>query len=87
MIQRAIAEGSNNLVQYSNAYNQSISSMVSALTYLKNAWAAAFAPIVNVVAPYIQSFINMIAGALNAIGTFFAALTGKGFVVHAKKVV
>jgi hypothetical protein len=86
-IQRAIAEGSNNLVQYSNVYNQSISSMVSALTYLKNAWAAAFAPIVNVVAPYIQSFINMIAGALNAIGTFFAALTGKGFVVHAKKVV
>ena len=86
-IQRAIAEGSNNLVQYSNAYNQSISSMVSALTYLKNAWAAAFAPIVNVVAPYIQAFINMIASALNAIGTFFAALTGKGFVVHAKKVV
>lgn len=86
-IQRAIAEGSNNLVQYSNAYNQSISSMVSALTYLKNAWAAAFAPIVNVVAPYIQAFIDMIASALNAIGTFFAALTGKGFVVHAKKVV
>lgn len=86
-IQRAIVEGSNNLVQYSNAYNQSISSMVSALTYLKNAWAAAFAPIVNVVAPYIQAFIDMIASALNAIGTFFAALTGKGFVVHAKKVV
>lgn len=85
-INQAIADGSNNLVQYSNTYNQSISSVVSALTYLKNAWAAAFAPIVNVVAPYIQSFINMIASALNAIGRFFAALTGKGFAVQAKKV-
>lgn len=85
-IQNAIAEGSNNLVQYSNQYNATISSMVSALTYLKNAWAAAFAPIVNVVGPYISSFVKMIATALNAVGTFFAALTGKGFVVHAKKV-
>lgn len=85
-IQNAIAEGSNNLVQYSNQYNATISSMVSALTYLKNAWAAAFAPIANVVGPYISSFVKMIATALNAVGTFFAALTGKGFVVHAKKV-
>ena len=85
-INQAIADGSNNLVQYSNTYNQSISSITSALTYLKNAWAAAFAPIVNVVAPYLQSFINMIASALNAIGRFFAALTGKGFAVQAKKV-
>lgn len=85
-INQAIADGSNNLVQYSNTYNQSISSITSALTYLKNAWAAAFAPIVNVVAPYLQSFINMIASALNAIGRFFAALTGKGFAVQAQKV-
>ena len=85
-VQNAIAEGSNNLVQYSSQYNATISSIVSALTYLKNAWAAAFAPIANVVGPYISSFVRMIATALNAIGTFFAALTGKGFVVKAKKV-
>lgn len=85
-IKNAIAEGSNNLVQYSNEYNQSISSIVSALTYLKNAWASAFAPIVNVVAPYLQKFIDMISSALNAVGKFLAALTGKGFVVQAKKV-
>lgn len=85
-IKQAIADGTNNLVQYSSEYNKSISSIVSALLYLKNAWAAAFAPIVNVVGPYIQSFINMIALALNAVGKFMAALTGKGFVVQAKKV-
>ena len=48
-IKEAIKAGSDNLVQYSSSYNNSISSMVSSLLYLKNAWAAAFAPIVNVV--------------------------------------
>lgn len=86
MIQQAIKEGSDNLTQYSSEYNHSISSMVSSLLYLKNAWAAAFAPIVNVVAPYIEAFVSMIASALNAVGTFMATLTGKGSVVHAKKV-
>lgn len=86
MIQNAIKEGSDNLTQYSSEYNHSISSMVSALLYLKNAWAVAFAPIMNVVAPYIQSFVNMLANALNAVGRFFSALTGKGFAVQAKKV-
>ena len=85
-VQRAIVEGSNNLVQYSAVYNKSISSMLTSLTYLKNAWAAAFAPIVNVVAPYVSAFIDMLAGALNAVGQFMAALTGKGFAVQAKKV-
>lgn len=84
-IQNAIKEGTQNLAQYSAEYNQSISSIISSLLYLKNAWAVAFAPIVNVVAPYISSFIDMIASALNAVGQFMAALTGKGFVVQAKK--
>ena len=86
LIKRAIAEGSNNLTQYSGEYNNSISSMVSSLLYLKNAWAAAFAPIVNVVAPYISSFINMLSSALNKVGQFFAALTGKKVAVQSKKV-
>ena len=84
-IKQAVKEGSDNLVQYSTEYNKSISGMVSSLLYLKNAWAVAFAPVVNVVGPYIESFIDMLAGALNAVGQFMAALTGKGFVVQAKK--
>lgn len=85
-IQNAIKEGSDNLTQYSSEYNNSISGIVSSLTYLKNAWASAFAPIFNVVAPYLQAFVDMVARALNMIGQFFAALTGKGFAVQAKKV-
>ena len=84
-VKQAIAEGSNNLVQYSNAYNNSISSVVSSLLYLKNAWAVAFSPIVNLVAPYISKFIDMMAGVLNKVGQFFSVLTGKKMAVQAKK--
>lgn len=84
-IKQAIKEGSDNLTQYSSEYNKSISGMVSSLLYMKNAWAVAFAPIINVVGPYISTFIDMIASALNAVGQFMAALTGKGYVVQAKK--
>ena len=84
-INNAIKEGSNNLVQYSSDYNKSISGIVTSLLYLKNAWAAAFAPIINVVGPYISSFIDMLARAMNMVGQFTAALTGKGIVVQAKK--
>lgn len=84
-IKQAIKEGSDNLVQYSGSYNNSISSMVSSLLYLKNAWAAAFAPIINVVAPYISAFIDMVASALNAVGQLMSALTGKSVAVQAKK--
>ena len=81
-----IKEGSDNLVQYSSQYNGAISSIVSSLNYLKNAWAAAFAPIISAVAPYISALIDMIAAALNAIGRLMAALTGKGFAAQAVKV-
>ena len=84
-IKQAVKEGSDNLVQYSSEYNNSISGMVSSLLYLKNAWAVAFAPIVNVVGPYISAFIDMMASALNKVGQFMAALTGKGTAVQAKK--
>ena len=80
-----IKEGSDHLVQYSAEYNASISSIVSSLNFLKNAWAAAFSPIVNAVAPYLSAFVDMIANALNAVGRFMAALTGKGFAVQAVK--
>mgnify|MGYP000872775077 FL=1 len=85
-IKNAIKEGTNNLVQYSADYNNSISGMVSSLLYLKNAWTVAFAPIINVVGPYISAFIDMLAGAMNKVGQLMSALTGKSYAVQAKKV-
>lgn len=87
MIQNAVIEGGQNLAQYSAAYNNSISSIVSSLLKLKNAFAVAFAPIVNIVAPYLAKFINLISIAMNKIGQFFAALTGKTFTPQAVTVV
>ena len=84
-INNAIKEGSNNLVQYSSDYNKSISGIVTSLLYLKNAWAAAFAPIINVVSPYLSAFIDMLANAMNKVAQFMAVLTGKSAVVQAKK--
>lgn len=85
-IQTALKEGIDSLVQYSERANQSISMFVSSLTYLKNSFAAAFAPILNVVVPVITTFINYIAQAINMLGQFVAALTGESFAIQAKKV-
>lgn len=84
-ITKGFSDGLKNLVQYSGEVNHSVSLMTSALGSLKNALAVAFAPIVNVVAPYITKFINMMTDAFNAVGRFFAALTGKKITVQASK--
>lgn len=85
-IQPAFAEGIQSLAQYSQSVNANISSMMSALMQLRNAFAAAFEPILSVVAPYLATFISWLARAINMLGQFFAALTGKGYAIQAKKV-
>ena len=70
-------EGIKNLVQYSDEANNSMSSLKSATTQLKNSLATAFMPLITIITPALVSFINMINRALTAIGAFFSALTGK----------
>jgi hypothetical protein len=62
---------------YSSTTNSAISSMLTALNTLKNSLGAAFAPIVETVAPYITSLINMIASAITAVNQFISALLGR----------
>lgn len=85
-IKSAFVEGMQSLAQYSQSVNANISSMMSALMQLRNAFAAAFEPILSVVAPYLATFISWLARAINMLGQFFAALTGKGYAIQAKKV-
>lgn len=85
-IQSAFTEGMQSLAQYSQSVNANISSMMSALMQLRNAFAAAFEPILSVVAPHLATFISWLAKAINMLGQFIAALTGKGYAVQAKKV-
>lgn len=77
LVTTGIREGFENLTQYSGTTNKSLSMLMSSLTRLKNAFATAFAPILDVVAPILSRFIDMISMAATAVGQLMAALTGK----------
>lgn len=90
MVSSALKEGVNNLYQYSATVNgpfyQSMNTLSTSFQYLRNSIAAAAAPLVNALAPAFDAVIDKIVTAVNAVGKFFAALTGKGFYTKAKKV-
>ena len=83
---QGVKEGFQNLVQYSSEANATLSSLMSSMFYLKNSFAAAFAPILSVVAPALNTLISMIATALSYVNQFFSALGGKTTFIKAKKV-
>lgn len=76
-LRSALVEGFKNLVQYDGQTNKSISQIRSALGGLKNNLATAFAPILNVVAPILTRFINLLSTAASYVAMFFAVLGGQ----------
>lgn len=78
-LRSALVDGFKNLAQYSGETNNSISMLMSSLTQLKNAFAAAFAPILN-------TLIQKIISVVNTFGQLTSALTGKTTYIKAKKV-
>lgn len=72
----SLRDGMNNLAQYSAPVNANLSALKSGFTQLKNSIAAAFAPILSVVTPIIQTFIGQLADAINYVGMLIASLTG-----------
>ncbi len=82
-IRNAVKQGFSNLAQYSGETNRSISSLMSALTQLKNSLATAFNPILTVVSPALTKLINLLSKAATYAGMFFAAFTGKKTFVKA----
>ena len=85
-LRSALVDGFKNLAQYSGETNNSISMLMSSLTQLKNAFAAAFAPILNVIAPILNTLIQKIISVVNTFGQLMSALTGKTTYIKAKKV-
>ncbi len=81
-----VREGLQNLSKYSSSTNASLSMLKSSLTQLKNALAVAFAPILDYIAPALNTLIQMAITAANALGQLFSALTGKSYAVQAVKV-
>lgn len=58
-------------------FNQSMSLLTNSLSRLKYSFAAAFAPLVTTVVPYIKILVDTLTGAVTKIGEFLAALTGQ----------
>lgn len=85
----AVKEGITNMAKFNNGnnqVNQSISMLMSSLTQLKNALGVAIAPILNIVAPALNTLIQLLVSAANAVGMFFAKLGGSSTVLQATKV-
>lgn len=78
--------GLENLAQYSQSTNRSISILMSSLTQLKNALAAAFAPVLNVVSPALDFMAQKIISVVNAIGQLTSALTGQSSFIQAERI-
>lgn len=78
-LRTALFEGFANLALVDQPFNAAMSSIISSLEYLKNAFAAAFAPIIQAVAPALSTFINMVAQAVTWVGQLIALLTGQPF--------
>ena len=82
-------EGINNLYQYSNLmggiFAQSMDTLATSASYLKNSLGAMAAPIINALAPAIDFVIDKIVTLLNYINMLFARLSGATTFTAAKK--
>jgi len=76
-LRSAITESFTEYAKADIGTNTAIQSMKNSLDMLKASFAPAFAPIIEVVAPYISAFIDMIRSAVEALGELIAALSGK----------
>ena len=76
-----IKEGFKNLDKYSEhmgtPFHKNVLRLTSSLLYLKNAFAAMVAPIVNALTPALERLMDTFAALANNIGAFFAAITGQ----------
>lgn len=85
-ITSGVGQGFTNLMGYSNEFAETIQSLKNALTTLGNAFATAFAPIISVVVPALNSLISALSTAMTYIAQFIAILGGNSTFIRAKKV-
>ena len=81
-----IVQGIKSLVTEMPELNGSISAIVSSLGYLKNSFATAFAPLINLVAPALSKAIDLLGDLFTHIGMVVSALTGATSFKQAVKV-
>ena len=82
---RGMKTGLQNLAQYSSSANSSLSQLRAGLSALQNGLAVAFEPILTYIAPALNTLIDYLLTACNAIAQFMAALTGQSTYTIAKR--
>ena len=65
--------------------NAQLSDLISHFDQFKHSIATALQPLLNIVLPILHTIIDAFITAANAVGSFFAALTGQGFIYKAVK--
>ena len=84
-LRNAIKEGFGELAKQNPQLQTSINNFKASLQTLKGSFAAAFAPIAEIVLPLLTSMIYTISDAISAVGQLIAALTGRSSFMRATK--
>ena len=73
----AIKEGYENLYKDNEIFKKSVDELHASVLTLKDAFAAAFRPLVDIAIPYIQMAADKMTQLLDSVGQFMAAVTGQ----------
>lgn len=79
-------QGFTNFMNYSDSFANSVQGMKNAMSTLGNQFAAAFAPIAQMVIPWLTKLVSVISTAMTYVAQFIAILGGKSTFVRAKQV-
>lgn len=87
-LKNAISEGIKNIIEFdkeNNELSKSVDNLKANLSFMKNSFGSAFAPLIQVVIPYLNLATQAIGDFMNKVGALFAMLTGKSTFIAAKK--
>lgn len=76
-LRTAIKEGFSNFANYSASFKSAVNGLKASALTLKNSFAAAFAPLVEMAIPYIQRVIDYLVKLMDVVGQVIAAITGQ----------
>lgn len=74
---KSIKDGFGNLYKDNEKFKKSVDDLNASVLTLKNAFAAAFRPLVDIAIPYIQKAADYMTDLLDKVGQFTAAITGQ----------
>lgn len=81
MITQAFKEGINEVYLYSKTidgtFKQSMDTLATSAEYFKASLGAMIAPLINMVAPFIDQFVDKLVEGMNALNEVFARLNGQ----------